>query len=156
MADLLVNNEIFNYPDPGTEPGWGTDATGWAVAVTEVLNSLAGPGTINEVQSVIENNISDAIALPGLVFAASLTQSATVLYRIQRDTDDISPIIEQGRLDIMLDNGTWKMSRDIIVGNLAGVTFSIDATGQINYTSTNLAGANYTGFVKFKTIGILT
>lgn len=154
--DLRVGNEIYDYPTSSQEPGWGEDATNWAIAVTEVLNSLAGPGTINEVQSVIENNISVATALPGLVFAASLTQSAVVLYRIQRDTDDISPIIEQGRLDIVLDNGVWKMSRDITVGNLSGVTFDIDATGQVTYLSSNLPGMNYAGSVKFKTTGILT
>lgn len=156
MSDLLVNNEVYAYPDPGTEPGWGTDATGWAEAVTEVLASLAGPGTINEVQSNIENNISIDTSVAGLIFASSLTQSAIVMYRIQRDSDSISPLIEAGRLDIVLNNGVWEMSREITGGNPAGVSFDVDGTGQVVYQSTNIAGANYTGSVKFKTTGILT
>lgn len=156
MANLTVNNTTFNYPDPGQEPGWGEDATGWAEAVTEVLNSLAGTGTINETQSNIENNISVNTQIAGLVFNSSLTQSATVLYRILRDTDSISPIIEQGKLDILYDNGTWKLSREIVVGSPAGVIIDIDGTGQLVYKSSNIAGANYQGYIKFKTTGIIS
>lgn len=156
MADLQVGTEIFNYPDPGTEPGWGADATGWATAVTELLSSLAGPGTINETQSTIDNNISVDEQVAGLIFNSALTQSAIVIYRIHRDTDAISPMTEMGQLDILLDNGTWKMTRTILSGEPAGITLDVDPTGQIIYQSSNLAGANYNGFIKFKTIGIIS
>lgn len=156
MADLQVGTEIFNYPDPGTEPGWGDDATGWATAVTELLQSLAGAGTINETQSNIDDNIIANSEVAGLVFNGALTQSAVIIYRIQRDTDAITPLTEMGRIDVLLDNGTWKMSREITAGEPAGVVMDIDGNGQIVYQSTNLPGANYTGFIKFKTIGIIS
>lgn len=155
MSDLQVGTEIFNYPDPGTEPGWGDDATGWAKAVTELLASIAGPGTINETQSNIDNNIAVATDIAGMVFNSSQTKSAIVLYRIQRDTDSISPLTEMGQLNIVLDDGTWKLTRMIIVGNDAGVLLDIDSTGQVQYTSSNLAGTNYTGSIKFKTMGTI-
>lgn len=155
MPSLIVNNEIFEFPTSGAEPGWGQDVTGWAVAVSDVLNSIAGPGTINEVNSIIDNNATNQ-PISGLVLSSSLTQSAVVFYRIQRDTDDISPMIEQGQLSILLNNGTWEMSREITAGSYSGVIMDIDNTGQLMYTSSNLAGANYSGTIKFKTTGILT
>jgi len=154
MADLIVNNTIFNYPDPGEEPGWGEDATGWAEAVTEALQSLAPAGTLNEAQSAIDNNQTDE-EIAGLVFSSSLTKTATVLYRIQRDTDSITELVEQGYLNILYDNGTWLMSREISTGSPAGVQLDINSMGQVIYTSTNIAGANYTGFIRFKTFGIV-
>lgn len=156
MSDLQVGTETFNYPDPGTEPGWGTDATGWATAVTELLASLAGAGTINETQSIIANNISVAEPIAGLVFSDTLTQSALIIYRIERDTDSIAPRTEMGQINILFDDGSWKMSREILAGDPAGVVMDIDVTGQITFTSSNLAGANYEGFIKFKTIGIIS
>lgn len=156
MSDLQIGTEIFNYPDPGTEPGWGTDATGWATAVTELLGSLASPGTINETQSIVANNTAVAAPIAGLVFSDTLTQSALVIYRIQRDTDAISPMTEMGQINVLFNDGIWQMSREILAGDPAGVVMDIDATGQITFTSSNLAGANYDGYIKFKTIGIIS
>lgn len=154
MADLIVNNTTFNYPDPGAEPGWGEDATGWAKAVTDALASLAPAGTLNEAQSAIDNNQTNE-EVSGLLFSFLLTKTATVLYRIERDTDAMSPLVEQGYLYILYDNGTWLISREISAGTPAGVQLDIDSNGQVIYTSTNLAGASYTGFIKFKTFGIV-
>jgi|SRR5690606_24463687 len=154
MADLKVNNVTFNYPDPGTEPGWGDDATGWAEAVTDALESLAPAGTLNEAQSAIDNNqVNEEVN--GLIFSSLLTKTATVLYRVERDTDDINALVEQGYLYILYDNGTWLMSREISTGTPAGVQFDINGLGQVIYTSTNLTGSNYTGFIRFKTFGIV-
>jgi len=154
MADLIVNNTTFNYPDPGAEPGWGEDATGWAKAITDAINSLSPAGTLNEAQAAIDNNQVDQ-EVSGLLFSYLLTKTATVLYRIQRDTDSMSPIVEQGYLYILYDNGTWLMSREITAGSPTGVQLDIDAAGQVKYTSTDLTGANYTGSIKFKTFGIV-
>lgn len=155
MAELKVNNTIYNYPDPGTEPGWGNDATEWAKAITEAVDSLAGAGSIVETQSIIANNISVATPVAGLQFNSALTKSAIVFYRIFRDTDITTPVTEQGELQITLDNTTWKLSRTITVGDSAGVLMDIDSVGQVNYTSSNISGSSYEGFIRFKTNYIL-
>lgn len=155
MSTLIVNGTAYNYPDPGTEPGWGEDATGWAKAVTNALQSLAAAGTIFETQSSIANNITTFTQIPGLQFNSALTLSALVFYRIFRDTDSATPVNEEGILSIIVDNGTWKMSREIVVGETTGVTLDVNGAGEIVYKSTNIAGANYQGIIKFKTIGII-
>lgn len=154
--DLQVGNTTYAYPTPGEEPNWGADATSWAQAVTELLQSIAGAGTINEVESVIANNVTTDTEVLGLAFSETLTQAAIVLYRIVRDSDDITPVTEMGKLDIVYDNGTWKMSREIGAGEPAGVTLDINSLGQVVYQSTNISGANYEGVVKFKTVSVLS
>lgn len=151
---LTINNNVYDFPTPGEEPGWGNDATEWAKAITDALASLVPAGTLNEAQSAIDNNqINQEVS--GLLFSFLLTKTATVLYRLERDTASMSPLVEQGYLYILYDNGVWLMSREISAGTPTGVQLDIDSSGQVRYTSTNLVGAGYTGFIKFKTFGIV-
>ena len=46
---------------------------------------------------------------------------------------------------------SWSISDDF-GGDDAGVTFSIDATGQILYTSTDLTGTGYSSSLKVNTV----
>lgn len=156
--DLKVNNNIYSYPEPGSEPGWGQDATGWAEAVTEALDSLTGTGTINETQALIENTATDKEVV-GLLFNVSLIESATVTYRILRRTTGTGAEIlaEAGEFNVSYDaaNSQWLMSHVIKSGGETRVTFSINNIGQVVYTSEALTGSSYTGYIRFKTITIL-
>lgn len=167
MSKLTIGNNVFNYPNPGEEPGYGQDASDWAAAVTEVLDSLAGTGTINETEITLQSNSTNE-EIPGLIFNNSLIESANVFYRIYRKTAD-EELSEQGTLSIVYipsDAAKWQITRVI---NAAGgsvqagspepsdakVYFDITTSGQVIYTSLPLVGANYTGYIKFKTSTIL-
>lgn len=152
MSDLKVNNVTYNYPDPGSEPGWGADATDWAGAVTIVLASLTPPGTINETQSTLELNVTDK-TVTALVFNQNLSKAASVTYRIERTTDTVK-LYEKGTLEFLYDPSQvipWLMSRTIDAGTDALVYLDIDASGQVKYTTQSIAGINYSGFIRFKT-----
>lgn len=155
MSDLKVINTTFAYPDPSQSPGWGEGATDWAIAITDAVNTLAGPGFINETQSTIENNTTKPIN--GLIFNQALTQGIDVTYRIFRKTDSIE-FSEKGNLSIVYKPSTtekWFMTRDMGPGDDSLVNLDIDANGQVNYVSTPISGTNYQGFIRFKTISIL-
>lgn len=155
MSELRVNNQNFNYPSPGREPGWGEDGTGWAEAVTSVLDSVAGLGTINETQITIENGETRQIL--GMVFNQNLTQAAEIEYRIFRRTDD-AQYSEQGRISVTYVPDSvdkWFMTREMGAGTDALTFIDMDANGQANYTATFMPGANYEGYIRFKTYAIL-
>jgi hypothetical protein len=157
MSNLRVNNTTFNYPDPGSAPGWGEAGSDWAKAVTDALNTLQGPGTINETQAALENNVTIAKSITGLAFAPALTKEATVEYRIQIVTDSESRY-ESGTIKLLYkpdDITAWEYSRVITAGVDAGVVITIDPTGQGKYVTENVAGANYSGFIIFKTTNVL-
>jgi len=152
MSELKINNTTFHYPDPGNEPGWGADATDWASAVTDVLNSLIPAGTINETQSTIDLNATNK-AVTALVFNQALSKAATVTYRIERTTSSTN-LFEKGTLEIMYDPSQvspWLLSRVIDAGSDALVNIDIDSTGQVKYTSQSIPGTGYNGFMRFKT-----
>lgn len=157
MPNLTVNNNTYAYPDPGSEQGWGPDATGWAEDVTEALESLAGTGSINETQALIELTATNQ-EIPGLLFNSSIVQSAEVFYRIYRETSD-EKLAESGTLEVVHDPATsqWIMTRKFTNNESVRVSLDItgNATGQVIYSSTALTGTDYTGYIKFKTITIL-
>lgn len=161
MPNLTVNNNTYAYPDPGTEPGWGQDATDWASDVTTVLDSVAGTGTISETQALIALTATDE-DIPGLLFNNTITESAQVIYRILRVTTGggAEQLSESGILQMVYNPAgstgeKWLMSRQITAGTNTRVSLNIDDDGQVTYSSLTLTGASYSGYIKFKTITIL-
>ena len=156
MPNLTVNNNTYVYPDSGSEPGWGGEATDWASAVTEVLNSLSGAGTINETQSTIEVAVTNN-DVAGLTFNSAIVEGADITYRIYRKTDS-TELAEKGTMHVVYKPGSvekWFISRIITAGDDSKVTFDIDVNGQVKYTSLAITGPNYEGYIKFKTSSIL-
>lgn len=151
---LTVNNKDFSYPQVSEEPGWGEDATGWAQEVTEVLESLAGPNDILQTTFTINNNISLATDIAGLLFNTAQVRAAFISYSLYRTTGSPSgstaELAESGIITIVYKSfaATWNLTQ-VSNGN-AGVSFSVTNTGQVQYTSTNVAGTNYAGIMRFE------
>lgn len=149
MPQLTVNGVTFNYPDPGQEAGtWGPDSTDWASEVTDLLGTVAPEGTITITESPINDDATGNVA--GLQFSSSVTQVAKIIYKIKRNT-----LYESGTLDVLYDNGVWKMSRIIDVSSSTdlGVSLNIDdSTGQVTYTSSQTGNP---ATIKFKSISTL-
>jgi hypothetical protein len=141
----------------------------WVISVC--LASTSSEIVINPVSSasaiyVIDNDISFTIAnnqattnVTGLLFDGISTRSFILDYSIYRKTDTAASALAQvGQLRGVYNTqtSTWFMSDDYS-GQNAGVTFSILTSGQIRYSSTNIAGANYSGTLKYnirKTFGV--
>lgn len=156
MSNLKINGNTYSYPDPGTEPGWGQDATGWAEEVTSVIDSLAGDGTIFQTTATINNNITTPTEVAGLIFNESFTKSAEITYRIEIRTDSVE-IVEQGELNITYYPSLperWVMTQVITGGDPSGVELTINTLGQVLYQSEAVSGLDYVGLINFKTITI--
>ncbi len=152
---LVVNNQTFNYPDPGEDPSWGSEASDWASEVTDVLSTILAPGDILETTFNILDDISSPTQIQGLAFDSSVSRSASITYSIYRtSTDTPAGNAESGVISIVYDNsatvGTkWRIAQSQN-GN-AGVLLTISDLGQFSYTSTNinLGAGGYVGIMKF-------
>ena len=153
MPTLTVNNNPYIYPDPGTEPGWGDQATGWAEEVTTVLSNLSGADDILETTFNVANNITVAQDVVSLVFNTSTVRSAVIEYSIYRTTTT-TELAEKGTMEIVYKNGAtpgtkWTIGRSFF-GDDAGLEFSMTDAGQFQYISTNLGGTSYSGVMRFE------
>lgn len=151
-TNLTVNNNIFAYPDPGDEPGWGQAATGWASEVTTVLSSIQSADDILETSFSIANDTLSPLNIEGLFFNPVTVRGATIQYSFYRTTS-LTELAEKGIIELVYKNGgtsgsKWTLSRSF-VGDDAGVTISMTDAGQGQYISSNLSGTSYAGVIKF-------
>ena len=152
---LIVNNQTFNYPTDREDPGWGENASSWAEAVTDVLNTILAPGDILTTTFNINDDVTVPTNIQGLAFDPSLSRSANIVYSIYRaSTDAPSGNAETGELTIIYDNNAtsgskWQLAQT--KNGEAGVVFAITDLGQFTYLSTEInAGAGgYVGIMKF-------
>lgn len=93
------------------------------------------------------NNQAVGIDLEDLILDSSAYRSAKVFFEIFRKTDS-SERVANGYLTATYkeSTATWDITpAGVFDGDEHGVEFEIDSTGQIAYTSDNMAGANYEG-----------
>jgi len=131
-----------------------------AKAVKTYADSLVPAHISNEVSfTLVNNQQSSAASITGLVFSPSTYRSAKVEYAIYRQTDSASTGVAQvGQLRLVYNSqqSTWLLSDDFS-GQNSGIEFSVTSLGQIQYKSSNILGANYSGTLKYsirKTFGI--
>jgi hypothetical protein len=150
---LTVNNNTFQYPSDGEDPGWGADATDWAAAVTDVLSTLVATNDILTTSYVINNNVVAFTDINRLFFDPGTVRAANVNYSIYRvSTATPSGTIESGTIYLTFDNAAAPGSKWLLgqqkIGD-AGIIFNITDTGQIQYKSTDITAPGYSGTIKF-------
>jgi len=133
--NLQIGNEIYEYPIQG-DGSWGEEATSWAEGVTEALQSVQGPNDILLTTALLANNQTVSADVSGLAFDTSEVLSVQIDYFIQRQAT--VSVVEEGRLNAVFNGSDWKLTAESTSD--AGVDFTITAAGQVQYTTTDLAG----------------
>lgn len=112
-----------------------------------ILALASASGT--QVSFAIANNNSPASAVTGLIVDKTLFKAAFIKYSIDRHTAS-SNLQQTGQINLVYDETDliWRIEDNSNFDD-AGVVFSVDtSTGQVKYTSSNLAGASYSGTMK--------
>jgi hypothetical protein len=146
----LVNDSVF------------VDAAGAQTAA--VVNSTAGSETVQapsvaamkayvgqsagdilETSFAVVNNITTLTDITGFAFANGSVRSFEAQVSIDRGGDSL---YEKFDIEGIQKAGSWEISVES-VGDDSGVEFDIDATGQVQYTTSNLTSG---GTLKFRSI----
>lgn len=117
----------------------------------KLLKDILDPLGIEKTYS-IENNKGVATKINGFVFNKDQVRQVFVEYFIQRVTSS-SELIESGRLRIVYKpkSLSWHLQPEPNPGpDVSGVVFTINSSGEILYTSTNIAGALVTSKVSIR------
>ena len=150
---LTIAGTTFNYPESGTDPNWAEETTGWAIAVSEALNTLLAPGDILQTEFAIDNDISVSTNINGLLFDSGTVRAANVSYSIYRISNtNPSGHAETGVMFIVFDdsapvNQKWKLIQT--KNGSSGVEFSIGDNGQFQYISNDIGALGYVGVIVF-------
>lgn len=146
---VIINGTSYQIPEQGADPPYGDDLTDYLVALGNVAQNITGTGDILTTTFNILNNQSSAANVTGASFDTSTVRSAIMQYSLYRSTNS-AELSEVGHIYLTYKStaGTWDIAQSY--GGSSGVTFSITNGGQLQYTSTNMAGTGYTGKMKFK------
>lgn len=154
MSKLLtIGTCTFQYPEAGTNPGWGEEATDWAVAVTNKIATLSGPNDINTSCATIANCQCTAAdigvgptALKFTTAGCCGVRSFVASYTVVRTDPCCVVSVEAGEMEGVFNGSTWAFNHSFV--GCAGMCFTIsDATGQVQYTSDATKGA---GTIKYR------
>lgn len=106
-------------------------------------------------EATIANNQVAAADITGLVLDSTLYKSVKVYFELHRKTDADERLANGFLTALKKDGAAWDITTGgSYDGDATGVTFSILPSGQVQYTSNNMAGANYSGTIVFRDLRI--
>jgi hypothetical protein len=146
-----VTYELFDLKfNPTIKNGKGANLFVYEVPLT--FRRIVGETTSDTMEATINNNQVSALDITGMLLDSSKYKSAKVFFELIRKTDS-SERVANGYLTatFKVSTNSWDVTPGgTYDGDTTGVTFSILGTGQIQYTSDNMSGTNYTGKIRFK------
>jgi hypothetical protein len=153
-SNLGSGSNVFKQKT-ATDLEFRTLVAGTNITLTEGVNSITinssgggGGGIPSATSATLDNNVSSQNVI-GLSFTPASTFAFVVEYTIARSTDSVR-VCSIGRLRGVYNSLSlqWSLSDDY-AGDNTGITFSITAGGQVQYTSTNLGGVLYVGTLQY-------
>ena len=123
--------------------------SGTEIVINPVPSSSAIFITDSEYVTGLPNNQSSPDNMPDLLFDPIQVRSFIVDYSIYRE-DSLQGKAQVGQLRGVYNsrNGIWLMSDDF-AGESAGVEFSVQPSGQVQYTTSNFLGTSHDCTVKY-------
>jgi hypothetical protein len=154
---LVVGSEEFEFPLSGENPGYASEITDWAGAVTDALSTVQKPNDILTTTASLANNVTTPTNIPGFSFSTAQVIAIDCRYFVKRVTTGPSATYaEVGYIEGSFDGTNWSITirttgdSGIIPPSYVGVLLSITPAGQIQYTSTNLPGSTHAGTITFE------
>jgi len=114
------------------------------------INAKVGAGGVQFSQAIV-NNQAAPLNITNLLFDSNDIKSVTVDFDLHRQSDTgASELDERGSLLLLFDSvaGNWRAKASSLFDD-AAVVFTITAAGQVKYTSSNIAGSNSVGTMRY-------
>lgn len=148
---LTINGSSFEFPQNNEDPNWAQDVTAWATEVTSSLNILLSSNNFIVGSESIDNNAVIPVTLANLIFSPNTVRAAHISYVVYR-TSTLNPddTFETGTMYLVYDTKSvdkWYISID--KEGDAGMSFSVDNTGQVSYISNDIGSSGYSGKISY-------
>jgi hypothetical protein len=138
---LTVGNEEFEFPLTGQNPGYGSEITDWAEAVTTALETVQKPNdipTTSEIPLNADIVLNEEDPIPGFSFPTAEVIALEGRYLFKRSYTTVESgsvvVMELGIIEGHFNGSEWAIS--VRTTGDAGVSVTIDAFGQMKYAST--------------------
>jgi len=151
MVAITIQGQSISFPNSGGSPNWAPAVIEFAQAVELALSGLAGDFDVApQTFDFDSSNPGSNLNIPNLSFPTSDVRGATIDYAIHRETSTVE-LAEKGKLEIVYNASNtgdkWEVVREF-VGD-ADVTFDVTDTGQVQLSTTTIAGINHAGRITY-------
>lgn len=156
---ITIGNTVIDFPTSASDPNWAPPVIEFALAVQDALAILVGPFDVPPTVMIIDpydvvtdQPITDTVnplAFPVVAFPGNGPRGAFIRYTVFR-TSTATTVTEIGQLSVVYNPAsvpTWEIQRDY-VGD-AHITFTIDSTGQVKFSTTTIGGISHVGRITY-------
>jgi len=155
---LNILGTIVEFPSSSASPDWSPAVIQFAQLVTLALSGVEGPfDVVPQIFTLDSYNPGTNVAITNLAFSTAVVRSAVITYNTYRNTSGGS-VYEAGDITVVYNvnnptNNKWEISQER-TGN-ADISFSITDAGQVEFSTTTLAGTGHTGQLAFSAKALL-
>lgn len=154
MPTLIINNIPIAFPNDAASPDWAPAVIAFAVAVANSLGNVVNPSDVfPQVFSINSYNSASNISIPALSFPTATVLAVFIHYAVYRTTSSANAS-EAGDIILLYNpnNATgskWTLSQGNITGIGGQISFNVTDGGQVQFSTTALAGSGHTGVISF-------
>jgi hypothetical protein len=155
---ITIQGSPISFPVAGTSPQYAEAIDEFAVAVEGALNTVIGAFDVPPQSLVIDSyNPGTNIPIAALSFPTASVRAAFIRYAVFRSTN-LTSVYESGELEIVYNpngpvNNKWEVGQQLL-GN-GDITFSVTDSGQVQFSTTAIAGTSHTGLLTFVAQAVL-
>lgn len=155
---ITISGTPINFPSSGESPNWAPAVIQFAQLVAQALSGLIGPFDVApQTLDISGNNPGTNVSIPNLAFSTVSVRAAFIRYAVYRNTTSTT-VVEQGNILVAYNptnptGNLWEINQDKI-GD-AQISFSITDTGQVEFTTSTLAGSNHVGSIFYSAQAML-
>lgn len=148
---VIIQGTPIQFPTSSDEPNWAPPVSQFATLVAQALSGVIGPNDISPQVYTMVSNTNTNVSIPGLQFATSQVRSANIRYSVYRTTNSANAA-EAGNIVMVYNvnspvNQKWEWT--LTRAGDGDITFVVLDTGQLEFSTTALAGSNHAGFISF-------
>lgn len=144
---ITIQNTVIQFPTTAQSPDWSQALIQFAQAVSGALASVTGAFDVpQQVVNISSSNPASNVVITALNFPPTQVRSAFVTYAVSRSAQSpTTSAVETGTIIVLYDStlGQWYLQQDF-EGD-GQISFSIDATGQMYYTTLQIGSLNHVG-----------
>lgn len=148
MPIITIAGNVIDFPSTAQSPDWSESIIQFALAVESALSSVVGSFDVAPQSFVLDSyNPGSNIDVPNLSFSTASVRAAFIRYSVYRNTSSTT-VTESGDMIIVYNptnpvGNKWEVIQQR-VGD-ASVLLTITDTGQMQITTSTLAGLSHSG-----------
>ncbi len=146
-----ILGQPITLPDTSASPNWAPGQVRFNQSVADALNLSVGAFDITPQIFEFQLNSNTDVAIPGLAFPTSQVRSIQINYYVYRTTNTETER-ESGVIYAVYDANGSNGNKWLYTQEFTGestVSFIIQDTGQVTFSSTAMVGGNHQGKIGF-------